>query len=220
VDFGNFIHVMRNNGEVQRSFGMEHLRDSGCNACRNRLIVPAQSANDFFALDARDGRIRLELWSSDGTLRSNVDVAARWFAAQPATVTSGRQPPPASVSGLGRDSANRLWLSGTVANARWKTPPYSMLALGSDGRWVSNAPGGDAGSLAGMSLTFTRPSLDYSGFNTHVDAVDPATGLVLATAMYEGELLSVLPNAYAWSKRENASGLVVIDMWRLELTRR
>jgi hypothetical protein len=201
-----FLHTVSRQGTRISSFGVPSLplnAQDSCTGCRVRLIAQASAPDEFFAISPNEYRI--ERWSSKGNLRQQFPVTALWFP--PGRVPSapyGIRPNP-SITGISRGDDGVLWIRGAVANERWKAPVTVTGYVGGV-RVVSPAPA-------------SGDTPDVSGYTTVIDAIDSATGRLLATVRYDGELVHLLPSGHAYANGEDANGFATLKIWKLELRR-
>jgi hypothetical protein len=200
----DFLHSMSRTGTDLQSFGSIAVGvkpNEVCTGCRFRLIAQAPAAAEFYAVPTNEYRI--ERWSTLGSLLHRVTVVSSWFprgAIAPAP--TGTVPNP-SITGIAQGPDGVLWVRGTVANANWKPPVQE--------------PRGKVGGLTVVAPSTSQT--DVTGLTTVIDAVDPSSGKVVATIRFDGELVSLLPRGYLYSRGEDANGFVTEKLWRLELRR-
>ncbi len=200
-DVIDFLSVVNPGGTEVRSFGSVVPRDSACGLCQVRLFAPAQNPAEFLAIPPNEYAI--ERWSVEGQLLQRIAISSTWFPkGRTPQAPQGSRPNPV-LGGVSRDEAGRLWVEGLVANERWKAP----------------APAECAGRVGPVCIPAPGTPIDVSGYTTVVDALDPTTGAVLATASFDGEASSLLPGGYAVRRRQDADGSVFFDIWKLDLTR-
>ena len=216
----DFIHVMSRDGKTVRSFGRGRLPAGGCSGitCRARLFTQARSPDEFYAVSPFDYQI--ELWSALGSLRRTFTISSGWLVSARGGSASGGKPPP-RITGISLGDNGVLFVAGEVANEHWVPPASDGFAL-VGGRVVSVNRGGSvsgSGLTAGLTVVDSAPIFDSRGFTTMVDAIDAATGRVLATASYQGEVLYVLSGGLAFSRSRDSDGVVSLTIWSLSLKR-
>ena len=194
----DFLYLLSPTGRFIRSFGRERMPD-GCTACATRLVVPLLGKQEFIAIPKNE--FVVERWNYDGKLWSARTVLGSAFpAGRWAPAASGAPPAPA-LTGAALDQQGILWVTGYEPNARWKPQTQPL-----------------PGRLPIVVLS-RADDLDYSGITSVVVAVDTSTGRVLATARFEGEMMGMLSGGFAGTRRQEPSGIVKLDIWKLVLRR-
>jgi hypothetical protein len=229
-DNGDFLRVIAANGREEKAFGKSVLPPVECGQkCRIRLFA-AGSPGEFFAVSPFSYSI--ENWSTAGELKRRFAISALWFSTAGSTGAAASSPPQPTLSSISLDSAAQvLWVTGHTANEKWRPPnPCSISSMVVNGVAVSLANRADAaacppapshlaGGVAGLVITGTPPGSDVAGRTSVVDAIDPSTGLLLASAKFDGELIYGMPGSYCYVKRETTKGVWSIVIWRLQLVR-
>jgi len=202
----DFIHLLLSNGQHHRSVGAARLPDTTCQRCQARIISVLRGT-EFVALAPTD--LGVEIWTANGELRKAFRLTSPWFMPAPVPSGVGVLPAPAVV-GATVDAAGQLWVAGSVPNARSRPPAGSISMRGSTGGRASAVPVRSPGA---------QGDIDLSGQTAVVEVVDLMSGQSLATTRFEGEAVGMFPGGYAYTRRQDDSGVVRLDVWRLTLIR-
>ena len=201
----DFLHVMSPTGQHRRSFGATRLPAGRCANCQSRIVRRGPGGTEFIATDPGD--FGVEVWTVMGALLRNFRVQSSWFPSGRREPSLAGSPPLPSIVGATIDSQGVLWVAGSVPNSEWK-PPAGIISFGR----------GRATTITGNRPGVTE-SVDYSGVTAVIEAVDLATGASLATARFDREGVGMIPGGYAFTRRQDANGIVRLDIWRLVLER-
>jgi hypothetical protein len=194
------LHLLNAHGGIVRSFGAAGAgspRSRGYNA--ERKIAPAGGDRLWAGLATQ---YQLELWDSAGTLHRVLTRSPAWF--QPwETRVPGREDqvrPMPMLRNVRQDAAGHLWTLISVADAHWTQ---------------GSAPQGrrePTGVLSGAEKSKYYDSI--------IEVLDPQAGRLIASTRF-GELLTSVPNSdLVYTYREDAEGNVLVDLWRVQLTKR
>jgi hypothetical protein len=192
---GYALHVLDPGGRYVRSLGTGD-RIVGP-AAPNRLLTLSRSRfGGVWLADITEYRI--ERWDLEGELRAAWQSRPRWFPDK----NTGRSisvdiAPSPSLSGIAEDSAGRLWIVATVADARWR-----------DG--VVPGP-----IQHGRQTVRVRSQQEW--LDTIIEVVDPDRGAVVATKQFDVALFAMVDRTHAASFDESADGEPVIRIWRMRL---
>jgi hypothetical protein len=160
-------------------------------------------------------RYEIDLWQEDGQLVERLVVNSPWFTPWENEASAGRQagrglltvpegrmsmvspasePPRPVLVGIAEDSLGYLWVVARVAAVDWKPfgrPPPTVP----DDRYTREF------------MQYTRSSMD-----TIIEIVDPVRHVVVARTRVRNQGLLPLSAGVFWSSREDASGLVQVQI--------
>jgi hypothetical protein len=186
------LHLLDPGGRIARSFGGGEPFDPG-RPYLGVLLLSAASGNRIWS--AHFGAYRIDLWSLDGSRLRTLVRDANWFGPwdhEPYSLDRARRHP--RIVGVAEDPQGRLWVNIKVPNPRWRPP--------ADGKE--------------MRLDETP---DDGEFFTVLEVLDPRTGRLLARGRFAQNLIGFIGNGLTlFSRREDAAGNVVIDVWRVRLS--
>ncbi len=191
------LHIIGLNGDIERSFGSTEAD-----------LLPGRTPSSIRRLGSIDGgtvwlshlvRYRAERWSLDGKLLEVVQRETKWFPSDAARATNDPlaiRPEPVLL-GTWIDSARTLWTASLVADERWRP----------------RRPKG-GGREVGPPDIAERDEI----YDTVVEAIDPASGILLASLRVpEAALLLDAPGWIATYKTESGGERLVL--WRVRLVR-
>jgi hypothetical protein len=198
------LHLLTRTGKSIRTFGDENpIGDPRDISLYRRHISLALEGTVWVSPEFR---YQVERWDMDGHLIETIVREAEWFPPRTPTVeeplTRERpiprtpKPMPPVFHGAYQDSEGLLWLNSVVTDPDWRKHFEEIKAE-------------------------NPRSLPWDGrfYNTMIEIIDPNTGKLLTSQRlpffnwgFAGEKLIA-------SRRTLESGLVVIDIWQLTLSR-
>jgi hypothetical protein len=156
-------------------------------------VAAARTPGHFWA--AHTHRYRLELWNDDGVLQRALELPrgelGAWGSAN-AGLPHKEKPSPKVLSVSEHDGY--LWVRVGVAASTWKpsaTPP----------------PRGSA----------TSPRWYDQYYDTVIDVLAPGSGALLHSLRVSAPLNAFLNDGTIYGAREDDDGIVLFDIWRMEL---
>jgi hypothetical protein len=210
------IHLVAVDGTVEKSFGSatgELIPQ--CPHCFLRRIALDNDSASVWSMPVH--RYQLERWSFDGT-RSQVisNANSRWFHEwQPVPAVRGAPAPKAPVSSLPNiwttieqvvaRGDNALLIRGTV-------PDPSVSALLPNGRALEPIT---SAAEARERIANPSPVQWFPSRATVVDLFDLERSEVVATGKWPGMEIELMDHNYAYVRREDQDGRVLIDIWRI-----
>ena len=130
---------------------------------------------------------RLDSWGFDGRRGQSVRIESAPWMKIAQAAKSG-----AAVRPLFADAAGRLWVHGSIADPGFKPDPREPLA----------------------GSRFTRLSGSTDSF---IEVLDTRTWAVLASIRFDEHFWPLGNSGLVYSVREDADGVVSMDVWRLRL---
>jgi hypothetical protein len=195
------MHLLQEDGVHRRSFSSGLQFDPAiCQGCgRPRWALSPDQKSVWIA---QTNAYRLEHVPLDGGLRRELRPHdTSWLSTwnteiRPSGGPSGERPTP-RITSIAIDSAGLIWVAGYVAGRNWRPVRSTTGGLPTPGE-VQNR------------LDAIRP-----GMAMVLDAVDPATGRVVARRTVEGaEMFLMQEGPYIWSRDTSPDGLTVIRIWK------
>ncbi|HEX8276194.1 MAG TPA: hypothetical protein VF615_26380 [Longimicrobiaceae bacterium] len=189
---GQPLHVIDPAGRIAQSFAGTEKWDPAKLYLGMRNIAPA-SGNRIWS--ARAGSYRVELWGADGSNPLTVVRNASWFRPWEHEVrrsAEGLERP--RVVDLAEDWQGRLWVSILVRD------PKHRPASGT------------------REVPITEVDADTE-FDTILEVLDPRSGRLLAQRRFEQSISEFVGDgSMVVTRREDADGNIVVDVWRVRLS--
>lgn len=173
-----------------------------------QLLVTHGDSGTIIAVQAAY-QYSIEIWDSSGAIRRRVAVESPWFRSYDASERARRgplSPPLARITSIHYSGANRLWVTGLVADRRWRPNPQPP------GRERARGP-----ILARSGPT--PVALQSAQYDTYVEVVDLSTGRVLSNLRMDELAVFVGGGLLAW-QREEDDGSIRFAVARPVLTSR
>jgi hypothetical protein len=184
-------------GELLRTFGRpaptnEHWQGF-------RAVAPA---GDSLMWSAHRRRYVIDLLGPDSVIRQ-IRRSTEWFPDDTATrTTSWKERPGPRISSVAEDDAGVLWV---------------VISRPTKG-WYPVDPGGSMRGPDGIP-TGIMPEASTERFESVVEALDAATGELLASAVFSPTVFNFVAPAVVFQKIEDADGAYSIRLLRLRLQR-
>lgn len=187
------LHILDTQGRIARSFGGGGLLDPRKPYLGVLRLFPAPGDRIW---SAHFGAYRIDLWSLDGSRLQTLVRDAAWFRPwdnEPISSTVAERRHPRVVS-VAEDPQRRLWVNVAVPGPRWR-PPHG-----------------------GREMRLDELDEDAE-FDTVLEVLDPRNGRLLARGRFAQSMSGFIGNGpMLFSRREDAAGNVVIDVWRVRLS--
>ena len=193
------LHLIGPDGRIQRSFGAADLEiRPGQEARRVRVI--GRSGNDA-AWSAYVDRYRLERWGIDGRLELAIERDADWYRPWNAYAAQrlDERPPRPQTRGVWQAPNGLLYVAIRVADVHWKRSDEARALQAARER---------------PQLSRTEWS-DYA--DTMIEVIDVQRGVLVASVRVPQALDGFTRDGMLYGMREAASGVEVIDVWRVQL---
>jgi hypothetical protein len=209
------FHLLASDGGVEKSFGSETGElVPQCQQCFLRRVALSHDSTSVWSVPIH--RYRLEAWDLSGTRTQVVSFTrSRWFREwMPVPAVMGAAPPPAPVSSLPNIWTSIEQLVAVDSNSiliRGIEPDPSVSAQLPNGRSVE--------PVRSMKEARTRRPAPVQWFPsraTVIDVLDLTAGEVVATGKWPGVEIELMDRGYAYSRREDEQGRVLIDIWRID----
>jgi hypothetical protein len=190
------FHVVSREGEIVRSFGEENpvVRPDGK---RDMRVLAAAGPSKVW--HARPTEYALDRFSLDGSPDLKMIRRASWFPPR-ARIPEARDPqvakPLPTIRGLLQAADTLLWVRTDVAAPNWKQtwfgPPESSPAITSFEQYIGY-------------------------YDTVLEAINPATGMLLASKQVDIPLQRFFGADMTFTHREDAEGYQYVDVWQFRL---
>jgi hypothetical protein len=190
------MHILRADGTIAKSLSVgPPIWDPRCKTCSDRLVGVAGTTGSFWA--AWMTQPRLERWSIAGQLEQVIVIDAAWFPKQTADV-------PESQQYKAVPAGTKLTADVVAALSRNITIPPGPLDI----------------SITDNGLILYRASGRREGERrlTTIDVIDPVRKELVTSASISG-VSKLLPGGYAIGQRKTDLGLILMDVWKVELRR-
>jgi len=184
------LHVLEPDGTIVRSFGaVEHLHVSRETDMNGfRAVAPVRD-HPARVWSARRNAYTIEQWDTTGRHLLTIVRRPDWFEPwlEPRRSTHP-EPPKPYLSEVWEDSLGRLWVWILVADPRWEA-------------WRPGA----------------RVRTDEEQHDVILEIIDPVAGRLLASIRTPGPLHRMLTDGLSMTERQDESGYVFKDIWRVSI---
>lgn len=185
------LHLMTSAGVIRNSFGGDMPVLTGRPSSTQRMIASDPKRNGIWA--GRPDRYELELWTPNGERKRLLDRAAKWFPDREFEGSRNKWQDPIHprLRDIYVDDAGLVWSIVALAKAGWKPTPENFGPL----------------------------STHWQNLDTMVEVIDPENGELVATQRFRWIASAFTNNGFLVSYREDADGIMVLDIWRPKLQR-
>lgn len=186
------LHQLTRDGITRRSFGGDMEVLVGRPSSTQRMIATDTLRDGVWS--ARPDRYEIEFWTANGERRLTLDRLTAWFPDRDIEGSRNRWQDPIHprLRDMYVDDSGHVWVLLAVAKEGWKPSPENFGPL----------------------------STHWLNLDTMVEVIDPDSGELVASQRFPWIASAFTNNGSLVSYREDADGIMVLDIWRPELVRR